>query len=77
MDTAQMTAKNLSQACIKVTEAEGYEVGYSGKADNRNPYIPGELHNIWQEHYLKGVAQREQEDADAELNAPWKQVRAA
>jgi hypothetical protein len=72
-----MSSKELSQSSIAVTEREGYEVGYSGKADNRNPYAPGQLHDIWQEHYERGVAQRQKEYDDAEASSPWKKSLAA
>lgn len=72
-----MGTKQLSQLSIAVTEREGYEVGYSGKADNRNPYAPGQLHDIWQAHYDRGVAQRQKEYDEAEACAPWKQTLAA
>lgn len=52
----------LSENAKKVTAQEGYEVGYSGKSDNRNPYVPGELHDIWKSNYERGVQQRQEED---------------
>ena len=55
----------ISEGAKKVTADEGYEVGYSGKADNKNPYVPGELHNIWQSNYERGVQQRFLEDDES------------
>jgi len=55
----------LTENAKRVTAEEGYEVGYSGKADDQNPYIPGELHNIWKENYDKGIAKRRAEDEGA------------
>jgi hypothetical protein len=61
----------LSENAKQVTAKEGYEVGYSGKADNKNPYVPGELHDIWQSNYERGVKQRLQDDGKGDYSYLW------
>lgn len=55
----------ITEKAKEVTAKEGYEVGYHGKMDNKNPYIPGELHDVWQANYIKGVRQRELEESQS------------
>jgi ribosome modulation factor len=44
---------------LAVSEREGYEVGYSGKADNTNPYIETSLyHAAWKTGYDRGCKER-------------------
>lgn len=42
-----------------VTEREGYDVAYSGKQDQTNPYLQGtHHHNVWKQGHIRGMSQR-------------------
>lgn len=44
---------------MEPAEREGYEVGVSGKADNRNRYLPtSEFHTEWAAGYERGLRER-------------------
>lgn len=48
-----------SLASLAASESEGYEVGYSGKTDDKNPYIETSPHHVaWKTGYDRGCAAR-------------------